>query len=349
MQHTGGYARTRLLWPDLARGLAVISMLFAHTAPAGGVLLIVEFLTAPLFATLVAVSMQLDWQNRGADTERWRLGQVLRGLTLIVLGELAQPLYAQIVIVLQALGFLTIALAMLVPVLAQRPRTSLALAVGTMLLSPVIMGASRTWVTSAPLPASLLWVVNHLASSPYYRLTTFLALGFVGLALGFWLHRHASRPRRLLVAAITLTVVTVGLFLVGVLTPVDLRPYSGTSFEITANAFLVAGSILWCAWATTAWPPTVLRLLDPLIATGRMALTAYLGQVVLLAYITRRFTNGVDDLWSVLASTTILLVGFCWAWQRMNEPRLFEALLRWPRVVETQRPPSHQGLGRSST
>lgn len=48
---------TRLTWPDLARGVAVVSMLVAHTAPVGGILNLSEFLTAPLFAMIVGVSV----------------------------------------------------------------------------------------------------------------------------------------------------------------------------------------------------------------------------------------------------------------------------------------------------
>ncbi|MDO5681880.1 MAG: DUF418 domain-containing protein [Propionibacteriaceae bacterium] len=327
----------RLLWPDLARGIAVISMLFAHTAPAGGVLLIVEFLTAPLFATLVGVSLWLDWHHRGAATRGWVLAQLLRGLTLIVLGELAQPLYAQIVIVLQTLGFLTIALAPLVALLARRPWISLGLAAATTVVSPLIMSASRTWLMAGPPNPVVRWLVNQVAASPYYRLSTFLAFGFLGLALTMWVQPVNQRPRRMLLAALATTAAMVACFAYGVVLTRTLKPYSGTHIEIVSNLFLVAATLLWCVWATAAWPASVIRFLEPLIATGRMALTAYLGQVVLLAYLTTRITGGRDDSWFVLGTATIVLVAFCWAWQRWQMPPLFEGLLRWQRVVESPR------------
>lgn len=63
--------KNRLVWPDAARGVAVLSMFVAHVAPGGGVILLSEFLTAPLFALLVVVSLTFSWRNRRMAALTW--------------------------------------------------------------------------------------------------------------------------------------------------------------------------------------------------------------------------------------------------------------------------------------
>ena len=60
---SGLHAAHRLVWVDVARGLALVSMFLAHAAPSGGpggALHLTEFLTAALFAALVGVGAALE-------------------------------------------------------------------------------------------------------------------------------------------------------------------------------------------------------------------------------------------------------------------------------------------------
>ena len=58
------------------------------------------------------------------------------------------------------------------------------------------------------------------------------------------------------------------------------------------------------------------RWLDPVVVTGRLALTAYTLQIVLLALLGALPGGADDDSWLVLASTTALVLGTCWALDR---------------------------------
>lgn len=95
-------------WLDLARGLAVVSMIVAHTSPWGGLWNVSEFLTAPLFAFLVGASLVLAWSRSDRRYGFFVVANVLRGLVLVALGEALQALYFPIIVVLQTLGVLTI-------------------------------------------------------------------------------------------------------------------------------------------------------------------------------------------------------------------------------------------------
>ncbi|MDO5499725.1 MAG: DUF418 domain-containing protein, partial [Propionibacteriaceae bacterium] len=307
-------------------------MLIAHMAPQGSLLEIPDLLTAPLFALLVSTSMWLDWRHRSTTAQPWLFSQVLRGLTLIVAGELVQPIYDQVVVVLQTLGFLTIVLALVVPLLHARPVISLVIAAVLVDTMPDAMWAARD---ALPPGGFATWLVDQLLTGDSYRLSTFLPIGLAGLALAHWLHRIHRRPTRtrtLLVLAAALTVLAIGMIAVGRALPGGLVPYSGTQVEVTTSLLLASAVVVWCAWIALVLPAHRRNVVAPLIATGRLALTAYVAQLLLLAFISLRF--GVRESWLVLVIVTVALVGFCWAWTRADGPQLLESLLRWQQLVK---------------
>ena len=57
-----GAAGQRFVGVDLARGLAVVFMIFAHTSPSA-IDIPTEYLTAPLFALLIGVGLELAWRG----------------------------------------------------------------------------------------------------------------------------------------------------------------------------------------------------------------------------------------------------------------------------------------------
>lgn len=323
--------RTREAWPDLARGTAVISMVFAHTAPVGGVLGIVEFLTAPLFAMLVTISLVLSWEQRSVSARRWIAIQWLRGALLFGLGEVLQTVYSQILVVLQSLGVLTVVAALLIPLLAHRPRISLGLGIAGAFVSPLVMEYARSLPTTSPLASRTL---DLLAAGRSYRLASFLAIGLVGIALLHLIRRLRPTPRPLVATATTVTVLAMALLAFGRLGP-GLKPYSGTTLEIIFVQLLCAATVLWCVVLTTpSGVPLLPALLDPLIATGRLALTAYALQLVVLRILTDAFLGGGhDDHWWVLIATCAAVVVFCMLWQGTGLPGPFEALIRIPARV----------------
>ena len=53
-----------------------------------------------------------------------------------------------------------------------------------------------------------------------------------------------------------------------------------------------------------------------MLATGRLALTAYALQVLVLAAVAAVRDGAPDDGWAMLAGTTVLVVGVCWLLDR---------------------------------
>ncbi len=186
----------RLLWLDLARGFAVVSMVIAHTSPWGGVLSATEYLTAPWFALLVGISLLLAWEKAGAGAGvgsrsgvagRFILANVARGLLLIILGEWLQGVYWQIDVVLQTLGLLTIVLAPLVVLVGSRPLVWAGVALVVAVVSPVLMDATRRWLAAGMasgggVPGWLPWLADVAVTGANYRITSFLAIAAAGIA-----------------------------------------------------------------------------------------------------------------------------------------------------------------------
>ena len=138
---------------DAARGLAVLSMLVAHLCPAGGVFTISEYLTAPLFAVIIGISMGVRLAERRPPAGTFLLDNLQRGLVLVVLGVLLQAIYAQIDVVLPYLGVLVIVLAPLALLLHRLPVLTLGIAGALAVVGP----ARRRGARARPAPVAGSW------------------------------------------------------------------------------------------------------------------------------------------------------------------------------------------------
>lgn len=263
---------------------------------------------------------------------------MLRGLSLVILGELIQPIYGQILVVLQTLGLLMIVMALIVPFLAKRPAATGGLAVVVIVVGPLLMNASQAWLQAAPRDAYLHWIVDQLAAGANYRLSSFLVFGLAGMVLTWTWHHPRRTPTRTGLAAVALTVLAGAVFVWGRSRPEGLLEYSGTHTDIVFCLLLSAAVVAWCAWFTTALPHRLTAVAEPLVSTGKMTLTVYVGQLVLLAYLVLTFGLVRDDHWWVLITLIVSLTGFSWLWIRLHQPRLLEPLVRWPRLLEAPRP-----------
>ena len=97
---------------DLARGLAIVGMVFAHLGPAGfdgGV--VADYTTtafagypSALFAVLAGVSLGLFTERGSADPVRTRLATLVRGVILLVAGTLLSMVQSMIAIVLTTIA-----------------------------------------------------------------------------------------------------------------------------------------------------------------------------------------------------------------------------------------------------
>lgn len=181
-----------------------------------------------------------------------------------------------------------------------------------------------------------VWWVDILTTGRAYRVFTFLGYGLLGIALLSLIGRLDS-ARKAVVGASAATVLAAGILIGDQLTTAELRTYAGTTRETLFSMALAAAAVLWCVAAERVLGTArTERAFAPLLATGRMALTAYALQFVLLRVITDVFLDsGKDDHWWVLGVLTVLAVGFCWTWARLGWPRPVESLLRLPQRLVT--------------
>lgn len=332
-------AEGRLDGLDLARGVAVVSMLVAHLSPAGGVLTVSEYLTAPLFALVIGTSMGLRLASGRRSAGRFALDNLLRGLVLVVIGLVLQRLYSQIDVILPHLGVLVVVLAPVALLLWRLPVLTVGVSVALAVLSPVLMERAREYAV-ANLTGSdeaTRYLVGWVASGQHYRLTSLLPMALGGLALAAVLPRAGEPPRGYAIASV-LFGASLGAYLVGDASVDGARAYSGSTAEIVGATFLAAGTVVLAFVAVALgrrWG--VQRLLEPVLATGRLALTAYTLQVVALALIAQARGGAQDDSWTVLGVTGLVVLGGCWALDRRWGTGPLEWLLHATRVPEPGR------------
>ncbi|MFV0462172.1 MAG: DUF418 domain-containing protein [Nostocoides sp.] len=336
--HEPHVIRPRIASLDLARGLAVVSMILAHFGPVGGVWNIVERLTAPLFAMLVGVGVLLTWRRR-RSTADFLVQETYRGLVLIVLGVILQTLYDQIDVVLQTLGVLSILMALLTVVLRGRVWWSAAAAAVVTLASPEVMNGARQWAMSAHLSGAGRELWGWLATGGQYRAVTFAAFALAGQALVAWVSAD-HRSTTLLGATLGAGTLTVLGFLTGnrFLTAPDA--YSGTLGEL-----VTALPLTWTAWLGCAWLAQILprRWLQPLLDTGRTALTAYAVQILLARLLVDlMFGGGSDDHLSMMMIQLLVAIGGSMLWQRWLGFGPLEWLLRLPEHLSRRDKASHE-------
>jgi uncharacterized membrane protein YeiB len=323
----------RLTWLDLARGFAVISMVIAHTSPWGGLLNATEYLTAPWFAMLIGISLLLAWQNaRGWVV--FVLGNVTRGLILILLGEWLQRQYAQIDIVLQTLGLLVIVLAPIVALVGSRPLVWVGLGLFMAFVSPVAMDAAREWLAEGGSATGWFGQFATLAvAGGHYRASSFIAICAAGMAaVPLLIGGRAVTGKRGALTAAGLLIGAAISYGAGRLSPWGADAYSGTTPEIIGAALLSLSATWACAWLATALGEHRVRAaLGAVVDTGRMALTAYTLQVLALALIARWVLGGgSDDHWAVMLGVITLCLGFCWTWLKVFDLGPVEWVLRLP-------------------
>ena len=81
--------------------------------------------------------------------------------------------------------------------------------------------------------------------------------------------------------------------------------YSGTTAEVVGATFAASATVVGCFLVVDLLPgPGARRVLQPLLATGRLALTAYTVQILWLALLAAlRDDAPQDNAWWVLGST----------------------------------------------
>ncbi|WP_345457808.1 hypothetical protein [Nocardioides marinquilinus] len=308
MAPTVAVERPRDLGVDVARGVAVFSMFIAHFAPSAGpgdVLILSEYLTAPLFALLIGWGAQL---GHGRDREVWSIA--VRATVLVLLGLALEQLETQIVIVLVWLGVLTVLCGLLV-----RTPTAAVLAVGAVsfALTPTLLDRSRDWlqeraVAGDPVTGLPLRLVELTVGGPDYRLTGLLPAACVGIVLA----RHPGRLVRFgtLAVAAAGAVVLLGADASG---RIDLVPYSGTHLTMLFELALV----MMAAQLSRTLAPALGGFGRLLGAVGGMTLSIYVAQVLVDAwYLVDRPPGFRDDSWLLIIGQCAGAVALAVTWPR---------------------------------
>lgn len=337
---------TRLDGLDAARGLAVVSMLIAHLSPVGGPAAITEYLTAPLFAVIIGTSMGIalgSERRPGAGT--FVRDNLQRGLILIVLGVLLQRLYDQIIIVLPHLGVLVIVLAPLALLLHRMPVLTLGLAAAGAVVAPVVVDRARLVADENVASWPQWWsdLVGWVATGDAYRLATLLPMALGGLALATVL-RRVGRPPEAWVVAGVLFATSVAAYVLGARTASGSAAYSGTTAEVVGATLLATGSIVASFLVVDLARRFGLgRALDPVLSSGRLALTAYTLQILWLALLSALRDGARDDEWWILGSSILVVVGGCWLLERLMGTGPLEWLIHRLRPVPPSPPGRHVG------
>lgn len=344
---TSGAAPTprRLDGVDVARAVAILGMVTVHVGP----LPITEdglaaFLygswhgkASVLFVLVAGIGVTLLGRRGTAREVRARL--VWRAVWLFPLGLWLQALDHPVAVILQyyALYFLLVA-----PFVTRRDRTLLGWAAAL-----VAVGGTAVLVTTVVVPQ---WVVPLRGDSPtgvlgdvvlfgYYPAVTWL----VPMLWGVWLgRRRLDRPGlqvRLVVGGSLVLAATVALsrFLASATgTAVDVGGW-GHVLSVAAHSDMplavlgatgFATAVLGAAlWATARVP----RLLAPLAASGRLALTVYVGHLLVFHLVPSLLP--ADDVWEGIRTVTtfgVVTSALALAWLAVLPRGPLEAVTRWP-------------------
>ena len=304
---------------DVVRGLALLSMYVAHTtsrSDPGTVTLVVNLLTAALFATLVGVGAGLTRTAR-APVRRALAAPLVRGAALVALGLLLGRAGSSIIVILVHLGLLT----WLVAVLARCPTWLVAAVGGALLLLSPVLGetlAAQDARLSATGPHWQGLLLDLSFTGDTYRLSSLLAWAALGLVLARTLVAARGCIRQTGCGAALL----VGAALVGGVAGRPV-PYSGTHVELVVDALLAAGVLLLGVGLTRlvrgrglAWPADL----------GRMTLTLYTLQILGIAILEQRLRPGRPPYgWEVLVALVVGSLVVAVAWNRVPQAR------RWGR------------------
>lgn len=284
---------------DLARGLAIVGMVFAHLGPtgfAGGV--VADYTTtavagypSALFAVLAGVSLGLFTERGAADPVRTRLATLVRGVILLVAGTLMSMVQSTIAIVLTAIAAIYLLLFWL-------PRCKTWVISVLVAVLAAISSVGFVLVELVPLGFELFM--------PPYPILAWLTYGSVGVLVHRFLVGNTKSQAIAVVPA--LVVAAVG-FVIRVnnaavvpdealaeatesqidsdpgaqsLLTQSFEPHTGMFGDLLASiAFAIAVICLCCLLCRVRW---VNIASYPLRAVGAMALTTYVAHVFIAGF-----------------------------------------------------------------
>lgn len=291
----GTNKRPRILGLDIARGLAILGMIYLHLGhPLWQAKVILSGLPAALFAVIAGVTMMLIWTNATAraTTTQTIAKLAARGALITLIGLALLPAGGEIQVVLVVLGATMLATAWVPP-----------LPTGAKVALLLIATAAATWryaPLELPLPyPHLAWVAYILAGMILFdlyvgkdgtgaggvtKITT--AIACLAAAIGFYLRFQTDLPGWARATGHT-----------GVLGEIVL---SIAVAAIILHLSLIVGRRV--------------KATNPLVALGSMALTVYILHV-LTALWWQTHVSLHSDLWA--AAFIAAFLAFAWAWKKL--------------------------------
>ena len=329
---------------DAARGLALIGMFVAHVSPAvasvdvAALIAIADERPRLLFALTAGIGLGfISGGTRPIVDDRAELRRqiAVRAVILIALGMLIwATLNPLVYIILDVYG---VAFLLMLPLLFLPPRTTLALGIGLLAVTPALAEAgTRTAlaesVRQTPFRFLSDWVVGGA-----YPVIIWVPVMLIGLALA---RMDLTAPRVIgMTALVGAAAASVFLPIASRLPPPEAVSEAGWSVPLRASletlgnvgvAALVVATLL--TLTALARPPVrrvASAVLSPVMAMGSMPLSIYTIHLVVIS-LAIRMEDGVptDDSWALLLGLIVGSMVFAWLWRRHLGRGPLERLLR---------------------
>ena len=307
-------AASRIDGVDIARGIAVLGMFVAHVLPDGETENLADGRSSVLFATLAGVSLGLITGGAAPPPRGSRQNLVaavaLRGIALILLGVWLWTLDSGIAIILDYYGafFLVLLPVLFAPRIVLAPLALAFATVGTVVLADAPV--SPQGLVGDDL---LLWLPTEWFVTGYYPGLLWLAYVLVGLIVARSdLRRRGTQAAMALGGVAASTFGYGGAFLLGR----DASAHSNTLWEgFGAGGLAVA--VIGVLLLATADGNLLARALWPLASVGRMPLSVYTVQIVVLAVFEGTHPGGATDAeeWVLLGGLVVGSLLFAALWR----------------------------------
>lgn len=356
----GALRRTdRNLGIDVARAVAIVGMAAVHFSFQGAEAAdgqVAALPTAPrnvaiLFVIVAGMGVTLLDRSRSASRPRTRARLLWRSAVFLPLGLALQVLDHGLAVILQdfALLFLVGAAA-----IALSDRALLALSGALLVLGPAVHVTAETLLTGVTFgePPGLtdppLAIAGDLLLTGVYPLVIFAG----PFLLGMWIARFdvtdtLVQARLLAVGA----VLGLGLAWAGLVLSALIPAGAPTWLQLAITTEPLSHSFIWL-WQVTAASVAALgaclvigdalpRVVTPLAAMGQLAMTVYVGHLLLIAVDPETFR--VADVTGVglrVAAFTVISAAFATVWRLRFRRGPLEALLDLPFILRDRRRPA---------
>jgi hypothetical protein len=272
-----------------------------------------------LFATLAGCSIGLitggEHPRQGGERRSGLASIALRGLVLIALGLVLWSLGTPVAVVLDTYGVLFL---VLLPVVFAPLRVVAGVGLVAALVGPLVVAAVGEDLQTPFSADRVPHLLGEWFVTGYYPGVVFAAYLCAGLVVA----RAGLARRRTLVAMVGSGAVTSLLGYGGAaLAGLNASAHADTTAEVLGSgglAIAVIGALeLLCSSPATA--RVARAALAPLIAAGRMPLTIYTGQLLVLAVWLQTPAAGDPpwiESWALLAGLLAASLLFAWLWQR---------------------------------